>query len=327
MSAWNWAAPGPGTSGIVSLLQPRQQGSSRGGHFQTHYRQDYSFSGLWLPREQRDALETVGEASGWFPSLHAPYPPFPAWRGQSPSLFPIVLPGLQAGKGCRLAHANLLHLWCLPLLRLRWGPSSSLEHSPSHHSHYCGLLNSGKCVSWTARWSVKHPGLSHTEKTPGGGHLKTRNEDLASFCWSSNWTMMTGETLQSHLGNIFRETCAALREEARQLQREGGGRLCFLSHVVLFVLAVYSTVKGLIANCSDKAKSSHMRWAGHRLPAHSTAQTPAISGLGVCKTDACPLSWVVWNYAVVWWSQQITRTNHTGGNKKAAGIGLVFRRQ
>lgn len=275
---------------------------------------------LWLMASEGTKEHPGDSGRGWW-MISFPPPPistFLAWRGQSPSLFPNLLPGLQAGRGHRWAPCTPPPIVVSPSTQAKMGTILPLT-----------ALNCGECVSWIARWSVwNSSGLSHTEKIPGGGYLRTRNEDSASFCRSSNWTMMTGERLECHLGNIYKETCAALREEARQLSKGRRRKALFSNSLsVLFVLAVYSTVQGLIANCSDKAKSSQMRWAGRRLPAHPTTQPPAISGLRVCKTDACPPSWVVWNYAVVWWSQQITRMNHTGGNKKAAGIVLVFRRQ
>lgn len=252
---------------------------------------------LWLMASEGTKEHPGDSGRGWWMISFPPPPHIHPSQPEGDNLhhrFQLCFQGSRLGGATDGHRAHLLQLWCLPLFRLRWRRSSSVEHSPSHGSHYCGALNSGKCVSWIARWSVwKSLGLSHTEKMPGGGYLRTRNEDLASFCRSSNWTMMTGERLECHLGNIFKETCAALREEARQLSKGRRGKALFSKSLsVLFVLAVYSTVQGPIANCPDKTKSSQRRWAGHRLPAHPTTQPPAISGLRVCKTDACPPSWL-----------------------------------
>lgn len=94
----------------------------------------------------------------------------------------------------------------------------------------------------------------------------------------------------------------------------GGSRLCFLSQTLHF----------LCPGCSGRSdnkllKGAKCGWVGGSHPPQYSPPA-AISGLGSIKQRRrCPPSWVGW-YAVVWWSQQITRMNHTQGNKKAAGI-------
>lgn len=187
--------------------------------------------------------EHLGDSGrGWwmisFPPRPHSHPPQPEGDNLH-HCFQFCFQGSLLGGATDGHRAHLLQRGCLPLLRLTWGPSSSLEHSPSHALATEGSLTLGalwKCVYWIARWSVcNSSGLSHTEKIPGGGYLKTRNEDLASFSRSSNFTMMTGERLECHLGNIFKETCAALREETRQLSKGRRKALFPKSHSLFYL--------------------------------------------------------------------------------------------